>query len=310
MTMRHRVPLPSELSDVFTLREAADAGISRARADARDLHRPYRGVRATHAPDTFASAVACGARRLKPGQRFVGRTAVRLWGLPIRQRWAPDEPLDVAVPPTGAPPRTAGVRGRRLLERYARTWRIGSIPVVDPIAAVFSFAAGLDVDEVVVLLDALLTQAENYPGLRAGRPVISPDDIADGLERWTRFPGRRAVAEALGLARKRVESPKETETRLRLIGAGLPEPAVQHEVYEGTRLVARIDLAYPQWKIAIEYEGDGHRTDPAQWRRDIQRQRELEDRGWIVIRLTQLDLAEGLTALLARIRRAIASRQG
>lgn len=106
-----------------------------------------------------------------------------------------------------------------------------------------------------------------------------------------------------------VESPKETETRLLLVDAGLPEPVVQHEVRDGRRLVARIDLAYPQWKIAIEYEGDGHRTDAAQWRRDIQRQRELEDRGWIVVRITQLDLTDGSAALLRRIRRAIAVRQ-
>jgi len=307
--VHHRISLPPELSESFALREAADSGIGRARADARDLHRPFRGVRASHAPDTFASVVACGARRLKPGQRFVGRTAVRFWGLPYPLRWDPGELLEVAVPPTGAPPRTAGIRGRRLGERYARTWRIGAVSVVDPIAAVFSCAGDFGVDDVVVLLDALLTRAENYPGLRADRPVISHEDIQEGLERWPRFLGRRTVVEALGLARERVESPKETETRMLLVRAGLPEPVVQHEVRDLQRLIARIDLAYPQWKIAIEYEGDGHRTDAAQWRRDIQRQRELEDRGWIVIRLTQLDLTDGSGAFLTRIRRAIAMRQ-
>lgn len=71
------------------------------------------------------------------------------------------------------------------------------------------------------------------------------------------------------------------------------------------RLVARVDLAYPELKIAIEYEGDGHRTDKRQWRRDIQRQRDLEDRGWTVIRLTELDLARP-ESVVARISRAIA----
>ena len=73
-------------------------------------------------------------------------------------------------------------------------------------------------------------------------------------------------------------------------------------------LIARNDLAYPELRIAIEYEGDGHRTDRTQWRRDIRRQRELEDLGWIVIRLTEHDLHDGLASFLTRIRRAIATR--
>ncbi|WP_345184278.1 endonuclease domain-containing protein [Microbacterium panaciterrae] len=308
--MRHRIPLPSTLGDVFTLREAAAAGIKRGRADAGDLHRPFRGVRSPEPPATFAGLVACGARRLKPRQRFVGSTAVRVWGLPHPRRWTSEEPLEVAVPRDATPPKTAGIRGRRLLEGRATTWRIGSLPVVDPIAAVFSCADELSVDEAVVLIDALLTTADNYPNLLPDRPLIRRDEIEERLRQWARFPGRRQIQEALSLARDRVESPKETETRLLILGAGLLEPVVQHEVRDARRLIARVDLAYPAWKIAIEYEGDGHRTDAAQWRRDIQRQRELEDRGWLVIRITQLDLAEGADALLDRIRRAIAARMG
>jgi hypothetical protein len=122
-----------------------------------------------------------------------------------------------------------------------------------------------------------------------------------------RFKGSATIRAALPSARAQVESLKESETRLAIITAGLPEPVVQFEEYDGRRLVARIDLAYPQWRIAIEYEGDGHRVDRSQWRRDIQRQRELEDRGWIVIRLTQADLKHS-REFLDPIRRAIASR--
>lgn len=307
--MHHRIPLPPSLGAAFTLREAQAAGLGRARADARDLHRPFRGVRSSEVPDTFAAVVACGARRLKPRQRFVGVTAARLWGLPHPRRWEPGEPLEVVVSPDATPPRSRGIRGRRLSDDRASTWQIGSIPVVDPIAAVLSCADGMSVVQAVTLLDALLTQAENYPGLHPGRPVLTPDEVGDRIRQWGRFPGRGTILAALPRARVGVESPKETETRLRIVDAGLPEPVVQHEVWDRHRLIARIDLAYPQWKIAVEYEGDGHRTDAAQWRRDIQRQRELEDRGWIVIRLTQLDLTDGSGAFLTRIRRAIAMRQ-
>lgn len=307
--MHHRIPLPSTLGNTFTLREAAAAGVGRARSDAGDLHRPFRGVRTAKAPETFADLVACGSRRLKPRQRFVGVTAARLWGLPHPRAWSLAEPLDIVVPPDATPPRSRGIRGRRLIEARARTWRIASAPVVDPVAAVLSCAADVDVAQAVVLLDALLTKADKYPGLRKGRPVFTLEEIAERVRQWGRFPGRHTILAAMPRARAGVESPKETETRLLIVDAGLPEPVVQHEVFDGRRLVARIDLAYPQWKIAVEYEGDGHRTGAAQWRRDIQRQRELEDRGWIVIRITQLDLTDGSAALLRRIRRAIALRQ-
>lgn len=178
--------------------------------------------------------------------------------------------------------------------------------MVDPIAALFTCASSLGDDELILVLDALLTEAENYPGTVPGRPCASRSEIAARLDEWGRFAGCARVRAALAEAREGVESPKETETRLLIVRAGLPEPVVQFEVRDGRRLVARVDLAYPALKIAIEYEGDGHRTDKRQWRRDIQRQRELEDRGWTVIRLTQLDLSAP-ESIVARISRALAS---
>lgn len=259
-------------------------------------------------PETFRAVVDCYLPRMKPRQRFVGRTAMRLWGLPLPLRWKETEPLEIAVPRDATPPRTARVKGRRLNAERAQSWTIRKAPVVDPVAAVFSCASELTVDQAVQALDAILTSAENYPHRVSGFPPTTRDDIAARLDLWRRFPGRATIVAALDLARQKVESPKETETRLLLVRHGFPEPAVQFEVFEGRRLVARIDLSYPDLKIAIEYEGDGHRTDPQQWRRDIQRQRELEDLGWIVIRLTQDDLTDGSEALLARIRRAVDAR--
>lgn len=293
---------------MFTLRDAQALGIRRGRADARDLHRPYPGVRATSRPEGFADTVASGAVRLKPGQLFVGVTAARLWGLPYPRPWRVGEPLHVCVPTDATPPTARGIQGRRLAADRVDEWRIGTIPVVDPVSAAFSSAPELTTMTAVVMLDALLSSADNYPGLRRGRPIFTTDLIAEHLRRWGPFPGVATIRAALQLAQPGVESPKETETRLLLLAAGLPEPVIQHEVRDGSRLVARVDLAYPQWRIAIEYEGDGHRTDAPQWRRDIQRQRALEERGWIVIRLTHLDLVSGGSELLASVRRAMVSR--
>ncbi|WP_146008100.1 endonuclease domain-containing protein [Microbacterium aurantiacum] len=308
--MRHRIDLPPQLGQAFGLPDAAAVGVGRWRRDTPDLERPFRGVRATSKPETFAEIVACYGARLRSNQRYVGRTAVRIWGIPHHEQWRLSEFLEIAVPRGATPPKTKGVRGRRLVTHRATTYTVGDARVVDPIAAILTCAKDLTVDQAVIMIDAIVTTADNYPGLLpvGGRPRITLSDIEARLAEWGAFSGHRTIRSAFPLARDRVESPKETETRLMLIHAGLPEPVVQHEVREGQWLLARVDLAYPDLKIAIEYEGDGHRTGKDQWRADIRRQRDLEDRGWIVIRLTQYDLGAGAAALISRIRRAIAAR--
>lgn len=264
-------------------------------------------MRSTSVPDTFLQRVDCYRSILRPGQLFVGPTAMRIWGLPYPRFWTAAEPLHVAVAPDAAPPRGAGVRGRRLSGRRAQRWVVAGAPVVDPIAALFTTASELSLEQTVVVVDALLTVADSYPALVGPRPLATREQLRRRLTEWGRFPGCGKVREALDRAREGVESPKETETRLMIVDAGLAEPEVQWTVLDAGRFVARVDLAYPDLKIAVEYEGDGHRTDRAQWRTDIRRQRELEDLGWIVIRLTESDLTSP-GAFLARLRHALVAR--
>jgi very-short-patch-repair endonuclease len=70
-----------------------------------------------------------------------------------------------------------------------------------------------------------------------------------------------------------------------LLRARLPRPVQQHRVRIGGRAI-RLDLAYPECKIAIEYDGwNPHRTRLA-FDNDRARHNELEIRGWIVLRFT------------------------
>ncbi|MGO2745943.1 endonuclease domain-containing protein [Microbacterium sp.] len=307
--MRHRVRLPRRLGERFSVRSAEAAGIRPGRYSAPDLHRPFRGVRSLEKPETFDDYVRCYVLRLKPGQRLGGFTAARDWGMPMPTEWDPSEPIDVIVPSSGAVPNAAGVKGRRLRDGRAETRILKGRPVIDPVATLFTCAKDLTVPQAITMIDALLTTASNYPDLGPGRPMATRDEIIRRLAEWGRFPGSGTIRAALPHARDLVESPKETETRLLLIANGLPEPVIQHEVWAGGVLLGRTDLAYPEWKIAIEYEGDGHRTDKDQWRKDIQRQRYLESQGWIVLRLTQADL-EAEDLLITSIHRVIAERRG
>jgi very-short-patch-repair endonuclease len=64
---------------------------------------------------------------------------------------------------------------------------------------------------------------------------------------------------------------------------GLPAPAVQHPVIaRGARY--HLDLAYPEVRLAIEYDGAEHRTQ-RRARRDLIREAALTALGWHILRL-------------------------
>ncbi len=95
--------------------------------------------------------------------------------------------------------------------------------------------------------------------------------------------------------------------RLILTDAGLPEPLLNWPVHgDRGEFLGFVDQAYPELKIAIEYEGEQHRIDPGQWLRDIARYERLAEAGWRVIRVTKHDVFTAAAPLVARVRRTIA----
>lgn len=90
-----------------------------------------------------------------------------------------------------------------------------------------------------------------------------------------------------------------------MIDAGLPVPATQIPVYELWRLVAVLDMGWETYKVAVEYDGDQHRTNRRQYAKDHRRLRKLEAMGWIVIRVIAED---GPGDTVQRVRAALHGR--
>ncbi|MFU8873743.1 endonuclease domain-containing protein [Micromonospora sp. SL4-19] len=109
------------------------------------------------------------------------------------------------------------------------------------------------------------------------------------------------------LADAGAESPQESRLRVRLVLAGLPAPVTQYVLERDGRFVARLDLAWPAWKIAVEYDGLWHH-DPDQFHRDRQRLNQLVGADWIVLRLTAKRFKEDFPGFLVEVRQAIRSR--
>jgi hypothetical protein len=115
-----------------------------------------------------------------------------------------------------------------------------------------------------------------------------------------RYKGRRGIRRAraaLSLVNGGAESPRETWLRLLLIRAGFPAPQTQIPVYDDYgQLVAVLDMGWENIKLAVEYEGDHHRTDRRQFNKDIGRLEALTDLGWIDVRVTAEDTEGGVIA--------------
>jgi very-short-patch-repair endonuclease len=90
-----------------------------------------------------------------------------------------------------------------------------------------------------------------------------------------------------------------------LIRAGLPRPQTQIAVCdEFGDLVVYLDMGWEEVKVAVEYDGEQHRSDRRQYTWDIRRSEMLERLGWIVIRVVagdrQSDVIRRVRAALAR----------
>jgi very-short-patch-repair endonuclease len=112
--------------------------------------------------------------------------------------------------------------------------------------------------------------------------------------------GSRRAREICGLADGLAQSPQETRLRLLLHRSALPDPIAQFRIVVDGRLVARPDFAWPDRKVALEYDGLWH-GEPGQFARDRQRLNRLQAAGWRVVFVTAADLRdpERLLALIA-----------
>lgn len=99
--------------------------------------------------------------------------------------------------------------------------------------------------------------------------------------------------------------------RLLLVRAGLPRPHTQIPVTDAWgRVVRRLDMGWPQWKVAVEYDGAQHWTDPQQHANDIERLEFLAACGWIVVRVSARQLRGAPQTVIARVQAALRQRRG
>ena len=232
-------------------------------------------------PVTHRLLVGAVGLTLPVGAGFAGLSAAVLWGVPDVA--GADDPVEVLLPAGRLWNAGSGVRvrtvlpGQRLVQRGP--WRL--LPRAETAVDLIRFG---DSDEAVVLLDRLV---------QAGLTHLEDVRAAVAL-----LPRCRGSAQASRVARL-AESPQETRLRLLLQRAGMP-PVAQYRVHDEGGFVARVDFAYPEVRVAVEYDGLWHAERRA-FLDDRRRLNRLNAAGWVVLHVTLDDLRRP-EALVARVR--------
>lgn len=286
--MRQLTPInaPGLEAAVVHVSDLRRAGVKHWRTNARDIESPIRGTRARPGTDGTSFEARAEALQLLLGEgRFLSRSsAAKLLQIP-----APGsiQTIDVGAVRPHKPPHRPGVVGHQIqsgvLVRLptAPTW----LPAPEDAWALLG--AVCSVEQLIVAGDHLISTTRKSRG-----PGCSFSALADAISRFKRCQGVGKLREALALVRHGVASPPETLVRLRIREAGFEEPLTNCPVETPGRTL-HADLGYPQWRIAIEYDGIYHFENGAeQLKFDTRRYERMRAAGWVVLQLTSLDLKE------------------
>ena len=174
---------------------------------------------------------------------------------------------------------------------------VHGVLVTSPVRTAFDLARWLPLIDAVVAVDALARVCE-----------FLPSEVDQIYRRYPRVRWRTRVGPVLGLTDERSESPMETRLRLVLVLRGLPQPEVQHWVEGPAGQRARLDLAYADLRIGIEYDGDQHR-DRGEFAADRRRDNWLGQLGWLVLRFTADDVLRKPDSVAAQVRSVLFRRR-
>ena len=258
------------MGDAFVGSEAVAGGVI-TRASLRWNHRAI--LPDIYVPNDVEPTLAVRTRGawLWSGRRGVitGRAAAALHGA----RWVDDgAPVDVLWANNRCPP---GVRTRRDCIAADEITSIRGIPVASPARTALDLGRYLPRGPAVAHLDALAAAT----GVTA----------AEVLALTARYHGRRGVRRcraAVDVMDAGAQSPQETRVRLLLRDSGFPPLRTQVPVFDGRgRAFAHLDMGWEDVRIAVEYDGEQHRTSNDQYRWDARRLRLVADAGWLVVRV-------------------------
>jgi hypothetical protein len=232
----------------------------------------------------FPDVYACRTVRLDHGVRaraaaqfllpegvVCGRSAAVLWGVDLTD---PGDDVECTVPATCRRGAVQGIRqNRRALGPGEVTTRSG-VRVTTPLRTALDLARLEPRAEAVAWLDQFVRAR-----------LVTLDELRTAAAHLTGRDCRRVRA-VVALVDGLAMSPQETRLRLLVLDSDLPRPVAQYEVHDAAgRFVAKVDLGWPEARVAVEYDGAWHGA-AQQVGPDRRRLNALTAAGWTVVFVT------------------------
>lgn len=252
----------------------------------------------SHVPRTPEQRIADALAHLPPGGVFTGWAALRMHGAAFLDGLAPDGVTELPVQIAAGPGQRRRPRNgvRHLQHTVPDVVTRSGVPCAALRWAVLDAMRTHDLREAVVVMDMV-----------AAARLLSPERMATFLasRSWRGVAGIGRVRSALPLADEGSLSPPETRVRLvARLDAGLPPLLVNQPVFDRSgRLLGIPDLLEPVSGLAIEYDGDHHRS-ARRHSADVDREARLRRHLIEVTRVTGGDLRR-IPALASRLRDAV-----
>ena len=291
-------PLAAEVGPHFVVSEAVAAGVSRERLRRTDLDAPYAGTRVPAGAElTHLDRARLLSARLGDHTFLSHTTAAIALDIPLPWRALRDDRPHLSVIAPARAPHASGLRGHSIDASHLDIIHRQGLRITGPARTWLDLASmGFSIDDLVIAGDRLLRWTE---------PLCFLEELERHVLAHPGARGARAARGALPLLTSRSQSPRESLVRLQLLAAGLPRPQLNYVISAADgAFVARVDLAFPEYKVLVEYEGEHHLRDPLQWNTDIQRFNLLQSLGWICIRVEKLNAA----SIQSQVERALALR--
>lgn len=275
---------------LVTRRRALAAGLTdrqiAGRVRSGRWERVAAGVyRIAGAPSTATQVLLTALLAAGPDAAAAGVSSLALLGVgahPLLPR--------ITVPPSSSARTPNAIVRRSPVTDADLTW-VGPIRATTPGRALLEAAAHVDPAVLDGLVDEVLvrgsTKASHVLGAirrsAAGSGRAGVEHLRRSLDPW--------------LSGVAPESPAEMRLIRRLLDWHLPEPVRQHRVRLAEDREVRLDLAWPDRRVGLEYDGERFHG-PRRLQADVEREEALRARGWWVGRADRHDLSPSSSRLL------------
>jgi hypothetical protein len=148
---------------------------------------------------------------------------------------------------------------------------------------------------------------QRAPLIRAARTrQCTPAAVRRELERFGKICDKQSLCNTLDL----LEAGCESELEIWGYRKVFTVPQLARGIWQYPIGPYRVDLAYPDAKLAVELDGRAYHASSAQWARDIARDLELAKLGWQTIRLSHRRLTTDVEGCRRDVLAVLAHRQG